>query len=112
MKSIASVPTKDGMAEPACYTHQSPESKRHSISSLPSPQNAEQSMLTPDEEAEARKLYEEFWQKYPNQKNPSDINTPEKATFLILKGFEKIRLMQQARKQAYAFTRPDEDEEA
>ena len=47
---------------------------------------------------------------YPAQKNPSDINTPEKANFLILKGFERIRVMQQARKQAYEFTRPEEEE--
>ena len=36
---------------------------------------------------------------YPKQLNPSDINMPEKATFLILKGFERISLMQRARKQ-------------
>lgn len=61
--------------------------------------------LTPDEEAEARTLYEEFWKMYPTQRNPTDINTPEKATYLILKGFERISLMQRARKQAYDFTR-------
>lgn len=65
--------------------------------------------LTPNEESEARDLYEEFRRLYPTQKNPSDINTPEKATFLILKGFERIALMQRARKQAYPFTRPDEE---
>jgi hypothetical protein len=64
--------------------------------------------LSPQEEAEARALYEEFWLIYPNQKNPSDINTAEKAAFLILKGFERIFLMQRARKQACDFTRPDE----
>jgi len=60
--------------------------------------------LSPKEEAAARALYDEFWQLYPGLKNPSDINTPEKATFLILKGFERIALMQRARKQKYAFT--------
>jgi hypothetical protein len=112
MKSVVSVPAKDGMGKPGCYTRQSSESERHSTSSGSRPQNAEQSMLTPDEEAEARKLYEEFWQKYPDQKNPSDINTPEKANFLIQKGFERVRLMQRARKQAYSFTRPDDEDEA
>lgn len=68
--------------------------------------------LTTTEENEARKLYEEFWRMYPTQKNPTDINTPQKANFLILKGFEKIRLMQRARKQKYDFTRPDEPEDA
>jgi hypothetical protein len=65
--------------------------------------------LTPEEEAEARALYEEFWVRYPMQKNPSDINTYEKATFLVMKGFEKIALMQRARKAAYPFTRPDDE---
>ena len=66
--------------------------------------------LTPAEEAEARALYNEFWSLHPNIKNPTDINSIEKANFLILKGFEKIRLMQRARKQAYDFTRHTEDD--
>lgn len=53
----------------------------------------------------ARALYEEFWSLYPTQKNPTDINTPQKASFLVMKGFENIRLMQRARKQRYDFTR-------
>jgi len=61
--------------------------------------------LTPEEEVEAKALYEEFWKMYPKQLNPTDINTPEKATFLVIKGFERISLMQRARKQAYDFTR-------
>ena len=65
--------------------------------------------LSPQEESEARALYKEFRRLYPTQKNPSDINTPEKATFLILKGFERIALMQRARKQAYEFTRTDDE---
>lgn len=65
--------------------------------------------LDPNEETEAKALYEEFWKMYPKQLNPSDINTPEKATFLILKGFERISLMQRARKQGYAFTRLEEE---
>ena len=64
--------------------------------------------LTPAEEAEARSLYEEFRRLHPGVKNPSDINTKEKAFFLFLKGWERISLMQRARKQAYPFTRPDE----
>ncbi len=66
--------------------------------------------LSDDDEAEARALYEEFWGLHPNIKNPSDINKVEKANFLILKGFEKIRLMQRARKQAYDFTKSTEDD--
>jgi hypothetical protein len=64
--------------------------------------------LSPEEVAEARRLYEEFWRLHPDIKNPTDINRIEKANYLTQKGFEKIRLMQRARKQAYDFTRPDE----
>jgi len=67
--------------------------------------------LTREEVDEATALFDEFWQLYPGRKNPSDINTAEKAHFLILKGFERVRLMQRARKQAYDFTRPQENEE-
>lgn len=42
---------------------------------------------------------------YPDIKNPSDINSQEKADFLVKKGFENISLMQKARKQAYKFTK-------
>lgn len=61
--------------------------------------------LSSAEEDAARLLYEEFWSLHPDQKNPSDINTQEKAAFLMMKGFESIRLMQRARKQKYDFTR-------
>jgi hypothetical protein len=68
--------------------------------------------LTIDEQNEARSLYEEFWKLHPNVKNPSNINTVEKAYFLILKGFEKIRLMQQAYEQGYDFTKPNPNEDS
>jgi hypothetical protein len=67
--------------------------------------------LTDEQRAEAEQLYNEFWKLYPDIKNPTDINRPEKAAFLILKGFERIRLMQQARKQKYDFTRPNDSED-
>lgn len=67
--------------------------------------------LSPQDEAEARRLYAKFWKLYPHLKNPSDINRPEKATFLIMEGFERIALMQRARKLGYDFTRPDEADE-
>ena len=66
--------------------------------------------LNTEEQVAAKALYDEFWRMHPNQKNPSDINTEEKAYFLMLKGFEKIRLMQKARKQAYSFTKPHEQD--
>lgn len=61
--------------------------------------------LTAKEEKKARSLYQEFWEIYPDIKNPSDINSLEKADFMIKKGFENISLMQKARKQAYKFTK-------
>ena len=69
--------------------------------------NVTEQTLTAEEEALARSLYEEFWQQHPTLKNPTDINMVEKANFLVLKGFENIRLMQKARKQAYDFTKRD-----
>ncbi len=61
-------------------------------------------IMTNEEILETKRLYIEFRRMYPGVKNPSDINTPEKAYFLILKGFEKIRMMQRARKAGYDFT--------
>ena len=61
--------------------------------------------LTREEEKEAKALYEEFWKEHPEQKNPTDINTREKACFLALKGFENIALMQRARKKKLPFTK-------
>lgn len=61
--------------------------------------------LTPSEVKKAKSLYKEFWSMYPDIKNPSDINSQEKADFLLKKGFDNISLMQKARKQAYKFTK-------
>ncbi len=63
--------------------------------------------LTTEEEKQAKTLYEEFWNQYPNIPNPSDINSIEKNNFLKEKGFECIQLMQKARKQAYEFTKKE-----
>jgi len=61
--------------------------------------------LTPSEIKKAKSLYKEFWSMYHDIKNPSDINSQEKADFLVKKGFDNISLMQKARKQAYKFTK-------
>ena len=66
--------------------------------------------LTPDEVNEARALYAEFFARYPLLKNPTDINRAEKAFFLTMKGWEKIKLMQRARKAPYDFTKPGEED--
>lgn len=63
-----------------------------------------QTLSTEDVE-KAKALFAEFWNMFPTQSNPTDINTVEKAHFLVLKGFENIRLMQAARKQGYDFTK-------
>ena len=62
-------------------------------------------MLMSEEKATACKLYEEFWEIYPDVHDPSCIDTIEKAYFLILKGFESIRLMQKAKEQKPYFRR-------
>ena len=61
--------------------------------------------LSAEDAEKAKALFVEFWKMFPTQSNPTDINTSEKAQFLILKGFESIRLMQAARKQGYDFTK-------
>ncbi len=66
-------------------------------------------MLTPDEAAKAKALYETFFEQYPNQKNPADIDTPEKVAFLAEKGLANVNLMRTARKLGMGFTRPQDE---
>jgi hypothetical protein len=66
--------------------------------------------LTPEQEAEARALFAEFFATHPSLRNPTDINHRDKAFFMFVKGWEKFRLMQRARKQGLDFTRPGEDD--
>jgi len=61
--------------------------------------------LTNEDEKKAKKLYEEFHKKYPDIKNPTDINSEEKYNFFMNKSYEELSLMQRARKQAYSFTK-------
>ena len=66
------------------------------------------SLLSEQEEEKAKKLYKEFWDKYPNIPNPTDINTKEKFDFFKTKTYEDLQLMQQARKigsKTYPFTK-------
>ena len=62
-------------------------------------------MLTTRDLLKARSLYRRFFNLYPDQKNPTDINTVEKAVFLVIVGFENIQLMQAARKEGHPFTK-------
>lgn len=66
-------------------------------------------MLTPDEAAKAQSLYDEFFQKHPEQKNPADIDTPEKVAFLAEHGLASVNLMRTARKLGMNFTRPQDE---
>ena len=49
--------------------------------------------------------YEKFFKEFPNQRNPTDLNTPEKFKFAKKIGFQRYRAMQQARKQGEPWSR-------
>ena len=55
-------------------------------------------MLNSEEEIIAKKLYKNFFNQYPNLKNPSDINCEEKYYFALGIGWQNLQLMQKARK--------------
>lgn len=57
------------------------------------------------ERATAEQLFIRFFKKHPRQKNPTDINTEEKFKYATNVGWENFRLMQQARKAGYSFTK-------
>jgi len=57
--------------------------------------------------SQAQKDYERFWNKHPDQKNPSDINTIEKFNFAVSIGWTRLREMQRARKQGAPYTKRD-----
>ena len=51
----------------------------------------------------AEKLYDDFFRRYPDLKNPTDLNTREKFEFAVKVGWENYCLMQRARKQGKEF---------
>ncbi len=55
-------------------------------------------LMTQKEQEEAKRLYGKWFAKYPDVKNPSDINTEGKFYEFIDLGWEALRLMQKARK--------------
>ena len=55
-------------------------------------------LMTIEEQIEAKRLFGEWFGKYPDVKNPSDINTELKFYEFVDMGWEKLRLMQKARK--------------
>ncbi len=50
------------------------------------------------EQEEAKRLYGEWFKYYPDIKNPSDINSKFKFDHVMGIGWEKLKLMQKARK--------------
>ena len=54
--------------------------------------------------------YKEFWRRYPDQKNPTDINTREKHDYSNEIGWERFNNMQKARKLGRSFTIRGDDE--
>ena len=55
--------------------------------------------------AQSQKDYEEFFRRNPEQKNPTDLNTPEKWAFATYIGYERYTAMQSARKAARSYTK-------
>ena len=55
-------------------------------------------MLNDKELEIAKDLFREFFSRYPEE-NPSDVNTLNKYNFMMEKGFDALKLMQQARKE-------------
>ncbi len=56
-------------------------------------------------EIECRELWDEFKLTCGGQGSPVVVNTVEKAEFFIMKGFEKVMLMNQAEKEGLGFSR-------
>jgi|SaaInlV_100m_DNA_3_1039692.scaffolds.fasta_scaffold36761_1 adenine-specific DNA glycosylase len=54
--------------------------------------------LTATQAQSAKNLYEKWFKRHPDIKNPTDINREEKFNFAIELGWNSFRLMQQARK--------------
>lgn len=61
--------------------------------------------MTPKQKREAKALYADFQNKYPQQVNPADIDTPEKVAFLAEHGLAAINTMRNARKLKLPFTK-------
>lgn len=49
--------------------------------------------------------FREFFHRYPDQENPTDLNTVQKWNFATEIGFDRLRAMQAARKQGEDFTK-------
>ena len=61
--------------------------------------------LTSNEVRQAEADYSQFFATYPDQKNPTDINTPQKWAFAQSIGMSRFSSMQACRKQSLAFTK-------
>ena len=54
-------------------------------------------------------LFDEWFIENPDIKNPSEINSEEKALFLLRKGWNSIKVMQTARKKGFEWTKRPKD---
>ncbi len=54
--------------------------------------------MTREEQEKAKTLYGEWFALHPDVKNPSDINCQLKYDYFMEAGWEKLQLMQRARK--------------
>ena len=54
---------------------------------------------TPELLAEAKNHFKEWFELYPEIKNPTDCNTQDKYAYFVEKGWPQLELMQKARKQ-------------
>ena len=54
--------------------------------------------LSSDDQDKAKALFSDWFSKYPNIKNPTDINSRQKYDYFMKAGWETLQLMQKARK--------------
>lgn len=54
--------------------------------------------MSPEDAAMAKLLFKEWFERYPNIENPTDINKKEKHEYMAEIGWKQFQLMQRARK--------------
>jgi len=75
---------------------------------IPIPENAKKvermSDISLKQQQQAEADYDEFFKRFPSQKNPGDINTVDKFNFAVEIGWDRLRILQACRKKALPFT--------
>ncbi|MDB4628067.1 hypothetical protein OAF82_00585 [bacterium] len=69
--------------------------------------NDEPKRLTPENIETARALYGDWFASYPDIKNPTDINRPEKFYFMSRLEWHEAWLMISTRKQGFDFSKAE-----